>query len=306
MWCKSCNLEVADRVCPVCGTVTVEDTPSEIFWCNDCASPVITSLSTANKGKCPTCGGKTKQLATDLRPVFPEERLLLATLLDESPDCFMSNSVWALGSRYYIDGKALNIPAKKFAEADTDSIARKISSTSAAISYVRFDSDVRKFVRANCYRLAALKDEAFSFVQRAAKNFPEEQIIISFSGGKDSTVVADVVVRALSNSSLVHIFGNTTLEFPTTLAYAARYRDNHPLAIFQTAVNDEQDFFSVCEDIGAPARMMRWCCSMFKTGPIARVISSLYRNQKVLTFYGIRKSESVTRSKYNCLEGDAA
>ena len=81
--------------------------------------------------------------------------------------------------------------------------------------------------------------------------------------------------------------------------------ENHPFAIFQNAVNDEQNFFDVCEDIGPPARMMRWCCSMFKTGPISRVISSLYRNQKILTFYGIRKSESVTRSKYNRVEGDA-
>lgn len=124
-----------------------------------------------------------------------------------------------------------------------------------------FESDVKNFVRANRYRLAALKDEAFSFVQRVAKNFPEEQIIISFSGGKDSSVVADIVARALSNPSLVHIFGNTTLEFPMTLAYAARYRENHPLAIFQTAINDEQNFYSVCEEIGAPARLMRWCAS---------------------------------------------
>lgn len=305
MWCKNCNMEVAGSICPVCGEVSAEDTPAEIFWCESCSTPVAIKLSTADKGRCPICGGIIRQLATDLRPVFPEEKLLLAVLLDKSPDFFMNRSLWASGSRYYIDGKALNISAKKFAEADTDSIAEKISAASSAISYARFDSDVKNFVRANRYRLAELKDEAFSFVQRAAKNFPEEQIIISFSGGKDSTVVADIVVRALTNPSLVHIFGNTTLEFPTTLAYAARYRENHPLAIFQTAVNDEQNFFSVCEDIGAPARMMRWCCSMFKTGPIARVIGSLYRNRKVLTFYGIRKSESVTRSKYNRVEGDA-
>ncbi len=305
MWCKNCNLEVSGSPCPVCGGATEEEIPAEIFWCDNCAVPVITELSIKDKNICPICGAKTKQLVADLRPVFPEEKLLLAVLLDEVPNFFMSSSIWASGSRYYIDGKVLNVPAKKFVEADTNSIAEKISAASSAISYARFDSDVSKFVHANRYRLAALKDEAFSFVQRAAKNFSDEQVVISFSGGKDSTVVADIVVRALSNPSLVHIFGNTTLEFPTTLAYAARYRENHPLAIFQNAVNDEQNFFAVCEDIGPPARMMRWCCSMFKTGPIARVINSLYRNQKILTFYGIRKSESITRSKYNRVEGDA-
>lgn len=61
----------------------------------------------------------------------------------------------------------------------------------------------------------------------------------------------------------------------------------------------------VQEDIGPPARMMRWCCSMFKTGPITRTLNSLFKNQQILTFYGIRKSESVSRSKYNRIEDDA-
>lgn len=129
--------------------------------------------------------------------------------------------------------------------------------------------------------------------------------MLSFSGGKDSTATADIVIKTLGNPSLVHIFGDTTLEFPSTIEYATRYRENHPLAIFQVAKNREQIFYDVCEDIGPPARMMRWCCSMFKTGPITRVINSLYRNQQILTFYGIRKSESVSRSKYNRIEDDA-
>ena len=305
MWCRNCNLEVSDSLCPICGEVTTENIPTEIVWCDNCSLPVIVALSIKTNIRCPVCGRNMRQFTTDLRPVFPEERLLLAVLLDKSPSCFMSNSVWASGSRYYVDGRAFNVPVKKFVKTNANYIAKTISVSFAEISYTRFNSDISRFIHANRYRLARLKDEAFSFVQSAAKNFSEEQIIISFSGGKDSTIVADIVIRALSNSSLVHIFGNTTLEFPTTLAYVARYRENHPLAIFQIAINDEQDFFSVCEDIGAPARMMRWCCSMFKTGPIARVINSLYRNKKVLTFYGIRKSESVARSKYNRIEGNA-
>lgn len=114
-----------------------------------------------------------------------------------------------------------------------------------------------------------------------------------------------MAIKALSDPSLVHIFGNTTLEFPLTIEYAQRYRKNHPQSIFKTAENREQVFKDVCEDIGPPARMMRWCCSMFKTGPITRVINSLYRDQRILTFYGIRKSESVSRSKYNRVEDDA-
>ena len=129
--------------------------------------------------------------------------------------------------------------------------------------------------------------------------YGEDGVYVSFSGGKDSTATADVVVRALGDPSLVHIFGNTTLEFPLTVEYAQRYRKDNPKSIFKVAKNKEQDFYSVCEDIGPPARMMRWCCSMFKTGPITRVLNNLYQNKQILTFYGIRKCESVSRSKYS-------
>lgn len=305
MWCKNCNIETNEEICPVCGTKTSEDLPVEIYWCKDCRIPIIHLSTDANKGACPNCEGKTRYMASDLRPVFPEERLLLAILEGKEASHFMDKSVWAANSRYYIDGKPLSIPAKAFAEANTDQIAEQVSAFSDCIDYASFDHNIAAFISANQHRLAYLKDEAFSFVRKAAERFKEENIVISFSGGKDSTVTADLVTKALSNPSLVHIFGNTTLEFPCTVEYANRYRDTHPLAIFQIAKNDEQVFYDVCDDIGPPARMMRWCCSMFKTGPITRVINSMYRSQQILTFYGIRKSESVSRSKYNRIEDDA-
>ena len=237
--------------------------------------------------------------------MFPEERLLLELLLDKKPNEFAGKSVWASNSRYYIDGKSVALSASTFQTADTDMLAEKLSQYSSDNSYEYFNEIIDRFVLANKDRLFLLKEEAFAFVRHAAAQFDEERIVISFSGGKDSTATADVVVKALSNPSLVHIFGDTTLEFPSTIEYAHRFRENHPQAIFEIARNDEQVFYDVCEDIGPPARMMRWCCSMFKTGPITRVINGFYRNQQILTFYGIRKSESVSRSKYNRIEDNA-
>lgn len=231
--------------------------------------------------------------------------MLLALLREKEPSAYMSKAVWAANSRYYIDGKAMSISTKEFANADTALLSEQVAQSKNAVEYSFFDSNIAKFVEANRHRLAYLKDEAFAFVNNSAIKYKEENIVISFSGGKDSTVTDDVVTKALSNPSLVHIFGNTTLEFPTTIDYVNRYRETHPLAIFQIAKNDEQVFYDVCADIGPPARMMRWCCSMFKTGPITRVINSMYRSQQILTFYGIRKSESVMRSRYNRIEDDA-
>ena len=103
MWCKNCNLETNEAICPVCGLETSEDLPVEIYWCNDCRIPVIHVSTAADKGICPVCHGKTRYLTADLRPVFPEERLLIALLLDKAPDALMQKSVWATGSRYRLN-----------------------------------------------------------------------------------------------------------------------------------------------------------------------------------------------------------
>lgn len=283
---------------------------AQVFWCSSCRVPLIVSPEdidpVSGKCCCPLCGERAKFLSSDLRPVFPEERLLLELLLGKKPTEFSLSSVWAQNSYYYIDGNRKAISSKVFQTEDCDALAESLEkykdeNSSAEIQKI-FDSHVKTFVQANMMRLKTLIDEAHSFIKTEAAKFPRENIVLSFSGGKDSTVSADIVTKALGDPSLVHIFGNTTLEFPLTVKYAERFRLDHPLAIFETAKNDEQNFMKVCEDIGPPARMMRWCCSMFKTGPITRTLNSLYRNQQILTFYGIRRAESASRSKYNRVE----
>ena len=302
MWCTQCNIETNDTVCPICGATTIEDLPVEVYWCNNCCVPVIQTTNQADKGICPICGRATKYIAADLRPVFPEERILLESLLGMEHDTLLKKSIWANNNRYYIDGKSMTLPNSIYQITDTSKITEELYKRQNEVTYSFFEDNIKDFVFANSARLNYIKDEAYAFIQKEASKFPEENIVVSFSGGKDSTVTADLAVKALSNPSLVHIFGDTTLEFPSTIEYAHRFRDAHPDAIFQIAKNDEQNFYDVCEDIGPPARMMRWCCSMFKTGPITRIINSLYRSQQILTFYGIRKSESVSRSKYNRIE----
>jgi phosphoadenosine phosphosulfate reductase len=232
-----------------------------------------------------------------MRPVFPEERLLVE-IIQGKPLAHIDHSVWASDNRYYIDGIPVTVSASFFRKLSPETISRQLAEYKGRNSYSSFDETVSRFVKANAQRLRAIVDEAYDFTRVTSTPYSMENVIISFSGGKDSTVTADIAVRALDEPSLVHIFGNTTLEFPMTLDYATRYRNANPKAIFKTAVNKDQDFYSVCKDIGPPARMLRWCCSMFKTGPITRTINSLYRDREILTLYGIRKCESFSRSRY--------
>ena len=305
MWCRNCNIETNEELCPICGEITVDDLPTEVFWCPNCKTPIIFTQNQADKGICPLCGGKSKYMAADLRPVFPEERLLVELLLGLAPNSWAEKNVWASNNRYYIDGKPVVMNSKVYQTNNAAQISKELCLYPQEGSYDLFNQSITRFVKANRQRILSLIDEAHQFITSAAASFSEEQLVISFSGGKDSSVCADLVIKALSDPSIVHIFGDTTLEFPFTISYAQRYRREHPDAIFQIARNDEQNFYDVCDDIGPPARMMRWCCSMFKTGPITRIINSLYGSQQILTFYGIRKAESVSRSKYNRIEDNS-
>ena len=304
MWCKKCNLETNETVCQVCGTKTEEDIPYEIHWCDVCRIPLIKAVNGIDRDICPVCGRKVSYLCTDLRPVFPEERLLVE-ILSGTPFLHANKSVWASNNRYYIDGTPLTVTTAWYKKYEPSFIREQLKKYRDQNNYVLFNETIDKFVEANNGHLNYLKYEANNFIQESAQKYPRENLVVSFSGGKDSTVTSDLVVKALSDPSIVHIFGNTTLEFPFTIEYAERFRNNSPRTIFKVAKNKEQDFYDVCEDIGPPARMMRWCCFMFKTGPISRVISNMYSDKSILTYYGIRKCESVSRSKYNRIEDNA-
>lgn len=304
MWCKNCNRETENEKCELCGGVTEQDIPYEIFWCDECKVPIIKAANSIDRNICPLCNGNTTYLCTDLRPVFPEERLLLEIIAAKPLD-YHDKSVWASNNRYYINGKIKLINNNFYKKTSPKRIRELLDQFNKKNDYLYFNQIIERFIKANMGRLNYLKDEAFTFIQAASEKYAHENIVLSFSGGKDSTVTGDLTVRALSDPCLVHIFGDTTLEFPVTLEYVQRFRKNNPKTIFKVAKNKEQNFYKVCEDIGPPARMLRWCCSMFKTGPITRVLNSMYQNKDILTFYGIRKCESISRSKYRRIENNA-
>lgn len=303
MYCNKCNRNTDSDYCPICGSKTAEEKIHVVYWCDACNIPII-HVHDDPRTICPNCGSEAKYLCADLRPVFPEERLLFE-LMREKPLAHIRDSVWAMGSRYYVNGVADSVSIDEMQGMDADYLRESLERFSDSNSYEYFDKYIEAFAKANKDHLDEIIREACEFISSASEGYPEENLVVSFSGGKDSTVTADIVVRALSNPYLVHIFGDTTLEFPSTIEYAKRFRNDHPLAIFKTARNNEQEFYEVAEEIGPPARMMRWCCSMFKTGPITRVFNGLYGKQSILTFQGVRKDESVSRSKYNRIEDSA-
>ena len=293
-YCKNCDLEVNHSECPVCGERT--EVNSELFWCSNCNVPTYDSV-------CPVCQSKCQYFTSDARPVFPEERLLLEILLNK-PLAFINDSVWnGSGNRYYVNGKKIPFRISKVKELDSKKIRAELEKYKDENSYIAFNTYIDKWITANKAHFEFITTEAKQYINELSSKYLNDETndaFVSFSGGKDSTVVSDLVRKALANPSIIHIFGNTTLEFPHTYEYIARFRANNRRTPMLRAENKEQDFFNLCETFGPPSRTLRWCCTIFKTGFIGEKIRSTFADKKrVLTFYGIRRSESTSRSKYD-------
>jgi phosphoadenosine phosphosulfate reductase len=235
-------------------------------------------------------------LASDIRPVFSRERRILEFYEDRD----LSKAVVWRGSHsayYYVDGESVRAPT--IAEL-RETLPALQDYVDAVDHYDVLDKQIltryHRAMEVNRSNLGVLESEAMEFTQRVQEKFGDRLNIVSFSGGKDSTVVSDLVRRAL-NSQVTHVFSDTTLEDPNTYAYIRRFRQQNPLIPFWKA-RSEKDFFSLVEQIGPPSRIMRWCCTIFKTGPINNLSQTL-GEKRVLTFYGIRQSESRSRSKYD-------
>lgn len=292
-FCKNCGIEVEQSECPVCGKRT--EVESKIFWCDTCQIPIYDE-------ECPVCHSKGVYLTSDVRPVFPEERLLLEVILGK-PLAYINSSVWnGTGNRYYVNGKRISISISRVKDLDSDEIRRQLKLYENQNNYSYFNEMAERWIQANAKRYSFVSTEAKQFIQEYAKKYLEDDItsaFVSFSGGKDSTVVSDLVRKALGTPSIIHIFGNTTLEFPHTYEYIDRFRQANKKTPMLRAENKEQSFFNLCDTFGPPSRTLRWCCTIFKTGFIGDKISKTFGDKKtILTFYGIRRNESTSRNSY--------
>lgn len=222
-------------------------------------------------------------------------------VLRGTPMKYKDSSVWyASGSRYIIDGDTYRMTSKLWQNADPDRVRSMWESYSEENKSNSFQTYIDRWLTANRDRYNNITSEAMNAIQEVVQSLPATTpSFVSFSGGKDSTVTSSLVIRALSTPRVLHIYGNTTLEFPETEKYIKQYKAANPQIPWLVAKNTDKSFFDMCDVIGPPSRVMRWCCIVFKTGAITREIEGAFPTEKkILTFYGIRRSESASRSKY--------
>lgn len=129
-----------------------------------------------------------------------------------------------------------------------------------------------------------------------------DRFIASFSGGKDSQVVLDLVTRAIPSTAFEVIYSDTGYELPPSLELYGEvkryYGERFPSLKFSIARNHES-VFNYWDKIGTPSDTHRWCCSVMKTAPLYRMLKVDGNKQaRVLTFDGVRAEESTRRSTY--------
>lgn len=262
-----------------------------IYWCERCNEPVFD----AENHTC-ICAGELRKISEGsvCNPVFLQERKLIGCIENED---LTKKKIWYLGSsRYMYDGIIHKVPyVQWYKEKHHLRFAEELRNN------IEIERDYKFYlgvVEANKVYIQKLVYEAEKYIVDTMKEFAEKNYIptVSFSGGKDSTVVSRLVRDALQDNTIIHFFGDTTLEFKETYKYVNdRFRAENPLVPLIPS-ETENDFFRLCKVFGPPSQHERWCCTIFKTSNLNKELDNLPGNS--LSFLGIRHSESVARAGY--------
>lgn len=284
-----------------------------IYWCKECNIPLV------NERECNICGNETKTIAKDIRPVFKEEKKVVSIILGRD---VINSSVWNRGSvNYIIDGETIKVDYVKLFTIDKivknirEEYKRQTLNFEEILNvdqfqYVSSDDYLFKFVEANRKYIKNLEYDSQKYILELIDKFSLKRVIptVSFSGGKDSTVISNLVRETYGKQEIFHLFGDTTLEFRATYNYIDRFKKANVFTPFIIS-SSEKNFFNLCKEFGPPSRLERWCCTIFKTSVISESINILEHDPEntyySLSFLGIRASESVSRGNYEKTRHDS-
>jgi phosphoadenosine phosphosulfate reductase len=128
-----------------------------------------------------------------------------------------------------------------------------------------------------------LQEHIEEAVEWLRKVIGDREVLVGFSGGKDSIVTAQLVQMAQLNHKL--IYSNTTIDPPAILKFI---KEHYPHCIW---VRPKRGFFKLIGPKNPPLKYARWCCVELKERPTWKI--PIYDR-----IFGIRAEESVRRTKY--------
>lgn len=256
---------------------------NNLWWCENCAVPLL-------RKKCENCGYEGVKICSDLKPMFNEECRFLEKEIGQK----LLGKSWqdGLWMRY----RTIWFRGKRFLRLSANGKPRILKEFSVNYNKVFSPDQIssKLLYRSNKSTLDRLEQNAISFIKQIVKKYPWRKPIVSFSGGKDSTVVSYLVRKAFHNNKILHVFGNTTIEYRDTLKYIKRFFTNNSRVPIRQG-SSHHTFLEMCKLIGPPSRINAWCCSVFKASPIATIVNNVNGKRGIISFEGIRKKESARR-----------
>ncbi len=244
------------------------------------------------------------RIITPPRPVFFEELDLLG--FNKFWDYYKAQEplLWAIGRRYYYKGEFV-------AEAKGGNIFKppKIVLTEKGQNLKLKPIDIKGVIEKNKEALFVLENEALDFIEHTYKVYKKKKYLfaVSYSGGKDSQVVLDLVTRVIPPDDLVVIFSDTTMEISYTYENVEKTKEEYEkryTGLKFYVAKPPKPAIEFWKEFGPPSRIHRWCCTVIKTAPFHKLIRDELtkdgkNNFRIVVFEGVRTEESEKRSHYS-------
>ena len=240
----------------------------------------------------------TVAIPKEIRPVFKEELDFFEMYKVWDYPETDAPLLWAEGIRKYV------LNGEVIAEAQGGSFYEKPKIIVKNDTIKKIEAiDINKLIQVNHSLMDGLIQRAINFIRAAYEEYSAKgyKCVVTFSGGKDSIVLLDLVQRALSPDQFFVIFGDTGMELSDTYKAVECAKKHYPNLNFHVA----KSIFSADQSwdlFGPPGRKMRWCCTVHKSVPTMlklRELCSDGENIRALVFDGVRAEESERRSHYS-------
>ncbi len=146
-------------------------------------------------------------------------------------------------------------------------------------------------IEANEYYLYYYTSRAVKFIHVMNEKVRKD-VIVSFSGGKDSLVALHLTLRTGLRPYL--LFNDTGIEMPETRETVRSIAEKYGLELLTADAGDA--FWRAVERVGPPGKDYRWCCKVTKLAPLARLLESRFP-EGALNIVGQRAYESYDRAR---------